>query len=47
MSNRMSSLCSAYGMREMIGNRDNNNIKTYENFSYFLENHGPNGSLKV
>ena len=47
MSNRMSSLCSAYGTREMIGNRDNDNIETYENFSYFPKNHGPNGSLKV
>ena len=34
------------GTREMIGNRDNNTIETYEHFSYFPENRGPNGSLK-
>ena len=47
MSNRMLSLCSAFGRTEMLGNRVCNNIETDENFSYSQANHGPHGSFKV
>ena len=47
MSNRMLSLCSAFGRRDMLGNRVYNNIETDEKFSYSQANHGPYGSLKV
>ena len=43
----MLSLCSAFGRREMLGNRVCNNIETDEKFSYSQENHGPYGSFKV
>ena len=47
MSNRMLSLCSDFGRREMLGNRVCDNVETDENFSYSQANHSPNGSFKV